>query len=145
VHESTRDAHLYNPAVDIERLAQVFTHHPEVTAVYLFGSYAEGLQRPDSDIDLAILPATPDARKHKLDVLADLVEAGFENVDLVYLDSKDIVLKHQAVRLNNVIYHTPAFNRGATYSRIVREYLDFLPCLKVQRQAFKRRLQNAQR
>jgi predicted nucleotidyltransferase len=131
--------------VDIEQLVRVFARHPEVMAVYLFGSYAEGRQRPESDIDLAILPATPDARNHKLDVLADLVQAGYENVDLVYLDTKDVVLKHQAVRLNNVIYYTPAFNRGATYSRIVREYLDFLPYLEVQRNAFKRRLQHAQR
>jgi predicted nucleotidyltransferase len=143
-----RDTHctfrFYNFAVDIERLAQVFARHPEVLAVYLFGSHAEGRQRLDSDIDLGILPATLDARKHKLDLLADLVQAGFENVDLVYLDTHDVVVKHQAVRLNHVIYHTPAFDRGGTYSRIVREYLDFLPYLNVQQQAMKRRLQHAQ-
>lgn len=130
--------------MDMERLAQVFARHPEVMAVYLFGSYAEGRERTDSDVDLAILPANPDARKYKLDVLSDLVEAGFENVDLVYLDTDDVVVKHQAVRLNQVIYHTPAFDRGETYSRIVREYLDFRPYLEVQKQALKRRLQHAQ-
>lgn len=130
--------------MDRLKLAQVFTRHPEVMAVYLFGSYAEGRERPDSDIDLAILPANSDARKHKLNVLSDLVEAGYENVDLVYLDTDDVVVRHQAVRLNQVIYHTPAFKRGETYSRIVREYLDFRPYLEVQKQALKRRLQHAQ-
>lgn len=122
----------------------VFSKYPHIQAVYLFGSWAEGRARPDSDVDLAILPRRGEARPDKLEILADLAERGFCDVDLVFLDTPDVTLKHQAVRLNNVIYAAPDFERGETYSRVIREYLDFKPYLDVQREAYKRRLLNAQ-
>ena len=39
------------------RIADVFGHFPEVLAVYLFGSVAEGRAGPHSDLDLAVVPA----------------------------------------------------------------------------------------
>ena len=36
------------------------------------------------------------------------------------------------------------FDRGAMYSRVVRQYLDFIPYLGVQREAYKRRLLRGQ-
>ncbi len=125
---------------DIARLADVFRKYPEIQAVYLFGSAAEKRSRPESDLDLAVVPRSPAARERRLDILADLARAGFCNVDLVFLDTDDIVLKYEAVRLNRVVYKTDDFDQGETYSRIVRQYLDFLPYLKVQREAYKERL-----
>ncbi len=76
----------------------------------------------------------------KLDVLADLARAGFCDVDLVFLDTDDIVLKYEAVRQNQLVYHREDFDRGAFYSLVVRQYLDFLPYLEVQRKAYRRRI-----
>jgi hypothetical protein len=73
-----------------------------------------------------------------------LARAGFCDVDLVFLDVRDVVLRHEAVRLNCVIYQADDFDRGEMYSRVVREYLDFLPYLKVQREAYKRRILSGQ-
>jgi len=129
--------------VDLSKLAEVFQRYPDIHAVYLFGSYAAGRVRPDSDIDLAIWPRRREIRERRLDILADLAARGFCNVDLVFLDTDDVVLKHQAVRLNKVIYHALDFDRGSAYSRVVREYLDFQPFLAVQRQAYKRRVLDA--
>jgi len=56
------------------------------------------------------------------------------------LDEDDLVLAYEAVRPNRLIYAAPGFERGATYSRIVRKYLDFQPYLRVQREAYKRRI-----
>jgi len=130
--------------MDISKLTRVFQNYPDVLAVYLFGSYAEGRERTDSDIDLAILPRNDKLRGRILDVLTDLAFNGYSNVDITFLDTNDIVLKHQAVRLNQVIYHTPEFDCGSTYSRIIREYLDFKPALAVQRAALKRRILNTE-
>lgn len=127
----------------LARLAEVFGCYPDIQAVYLFGSYAKGMAKSDSDIDLAVVPRYEAMRRiaaRKLDILADLVEAGFEHVDLIFLDDSDVVLSHQVVRLNNVIYNTPDFERGSYFSLVVRKYLDFLPYLKVQREAMKRRM-----
>ncbi|MBO9370415.1 MAG: nucleotidyltransferase domain-containing protein [Chloroflexi bacterium] len=125
---------------DLDALARVFRKYPEVRAVYLFGSAAEGRTHRESDLDLAVVPRSPAARARRLDMLTDLAREGFCDVDLVFLDTNDIVLKYEAVRLNQVVYQTEEFDRGEMYSRIVRQYLDFLPYLQVQREAYKRRI-----
>jgi len=129
--------------MDKSKLGRVFSKYPGIQAVYLFGSHAEGRARRDSDIDLAIVPQDRSVRQCRLDLLTDLAANGFDNIDLTFLDTDDVVLKHQAVRLNQVIYQTPDFDRGETYSRIIREYLDFQPTLAVQRAALKRSILHA--
>ncbi len=132
---------IVNPKIlPLQRLAEVFSHYPEIQAVYLFGSVAGGTTHAESDLDLAIVPRHPNLRRKKLDILTDLARAGFDNVDLVFLDTDDIVLKYEAVRQNRLVYQTEDFDPGTMYSKIVRQYLDFLPYLEVQRAAYKRRI-----
>lgn len=126
----------------IELLADVFRKYPDIQAVYLFGSVGSGKGRCGSDLDLGIVPGNKDLRKNKLALLADLARSGFCNVDLVFLDVDDIVVKYEAVRQNRLIYRTRDFDRGSMYSKIVRQFLDFSPYLKVQREAYKRRIQS---
>ncbi|HLC17225.1 MAG TPA: nucleotidyltransferase domain-containing protein [Thermodesulfovibrionia bacterium] len=94
----------------------------------------------NSDLDLAIYTQSESFSARKLDILHDLARFGFCKVDLVFLDQADIILQYEAVRQNMVVYHTESFNRGTTYSNIVRKYLDFLPYLEVQRKAYKKRI-----
>ena len=129
------------PAVpDLGALPDIFRRYEDVQAVYLFGSAASGSTRPDSDIDLAVVPRSGSCRERRLDILADLVRAGFDDVDLVFLDTHDLVLKYEAVRQNRLVYAANDFDRGAFYSKVVRMYLDFQPYLERQRKAYKRRI-----
>jgi len=131
------------PAVkdlDWDGLRRVFQGYPEVQAVYLFGSHATGRLHLESDVDLALAPASPHARARKLDILTDLARSGFCEVSLVFLDTTDVVLRYEAVRHNRLIYSTKNFDRGAFYAKVVREYLDFEPYLEVQREAYKMRI-----
>ena len=129
------------PAVpDLGALPDIFRRYDDVQAVYLFGSAASGSTTPDSDIDLAVVPHTGSCRDARLDMLADLVRAGFDDVDLVFLDTDDLVLTYEAVRQNRLVYQTEAFDRGAFYSKVVRMYLDFRPYLERQREAYKERI-----
>jgi predicted nucleotidyltransferase len=130
--------------LDTQAIADVFERYPGVRAVYLFGSHAAGTARPDSDVDLAVVPRDASVRERKLDILADLVRRGIDHVDLVILDTDDLVLQYEAVRYNRVIYQTPDFEPGTMYSYVIRRYLDFLPYLERQREAYKRRLLNDQ-
>jgi predicted nucleotidyltransferase len=123
---------------NLEMLSQIFPKYPGIQAVYLFGSHATGQARAASD--LAIVPRHERVREKRMDILTDLARCGFCDVDLIFLDTDDIVLKYEAVRQNHVIYQTEDFDRGALYSQIVRQYLDFVPYLNVQREAYKRRL-----
>jgi uncharacterized protein len=126
--------------LDWDGLREVFQGYPEVQAVYLFGSHATGRLHLESDVDLGLVPAIPGGRKLKLDILTDLTRSGFCEVSLVFLDTADVVLKYEVVRHNRLIYSTKDFDRGAYYSKVVREYLDFEPYLEVQREAYKRRI-----
>ena len=128
----------------LERLTGVFEKYPDIQAVYLFGSVAVGKMRPESDLDLGIVPRNKSLRQKRLAILTDLARRGFCNVDLVFLDTDDIVLKYEVVRLNRVLYQTEDFDRGAMYSKVIRQYLDFRPYLEIQREAYKRRILSGQ-
>ena len=125
---------------ELDRLEKIFRKYPDVQAVYLFGSTATEKTHSESDLDLAILPEKSSLRNQKLDILADLAREGFCNVDLVFLDTKDIVIKFESIRHNRLLYCAKDFDANAFYSLTVRQYFDFLPYLKTQREAYKRRV-----
>ncbi len=125
---------------NLDAIPQVFSKYPSVQAVYLFGSCTTGKMRRDSDVDLAVVPYDSKAREQLLDIMADLMRHVYDRIDLVFLDTKDVVLRFEAVRHNKVLYATPDFDPGEYSSRIVREYWDFKPYLEVQRKAYKQRI-----
>ncbi len=125
---------------DLNRLEEVFARFPDVQAVYLFGSVAEERAHYESDIDLAVVPREGAGPLNKLDMLSELARVGFCSVDLVILDTNDIVLKHEAVRLNRLVYHTDDFDAATFFSKVVREYLDFSPYLRIFDEAYKERV-----
>lgn len=128
-----------NPS-DLTRLTPIFSAYPEIEAVYLFGSTAEGRSNDESDIDLAVYPGTDSLKSKKLDMLGKLAEAGFSKIDVIFLDGRDIVLEHQAVRLNRRVYEKAGFDSGSVFSSVVRKYLDFVPHLAVHRRKMKGRI-----
>ncbi len=129
--------------VDVERLREVFARYPEVAGVWLFGSHARGDARARSDVDLAVDPvdpSTPGARQRKLDMLADLVGAGFEDVDLVILDRDDPVLRFEALKQNVVVYAAPGYDAAEAFVQALRHYDDTARLRAVQREAYFDRL-----
>jgi predicted nucleotidyltransferase len=130
----------YSDHPEISHLEKVFRKYPGIQAVYLFGSTASGKTHKESDLDLAILPKKPTLRSQKLDILADLAREGFTDVDLVFLDTKDVVIKFESVRQNRLLYCAKDFDANAFYSLVLRQYFDFAPYLKIQREAYKRRV-----
>jgi uncharacterized protein len=128
----------------LEILKTVFKGYPAIQAVYLFGSSASGRVHAESDLDLAVLADENSLCGRKLEILTELAKNGFCNVDLIFLPGDDIVLQHEAVRLNRIVYQRPDFDAASFFSLIVRRYLDFLPYLKVQREAYKQRVLHGQ-
>lgn len=125
----------------LERLRGVFEDYPEIMAAYAFGSRITGSARKDSDYDLAVVSRRGEsARNRKMDILADLARAGIDNVDLAFLDHGNTLLSREAVRMNELVFQRPEFDRGTFYSHVMRAYFDFMPHLKVQRQAMKERI-----
>jgi len=125
-----------NPT-DLSVLPQVFRQFPKIQAVYLFGSAAEGNLHAESDLDLGI-KGEAGIKDRQLDIFTELARHGFCHVDLVFLDIPDIFMRYEVVRHHHVLYERENFNATSFYSLTMRQYEDFYPYLKVQREAFKR-------
>jgi predicted nucleotidyltransferase len=124
----------HHPTLSEDRLGNIFRKYPQVEAVFLFGSVATTKTHHESDLDLAIYP--------NLDILEDLAGQGFCDVDLVFLKEDNIVLQYEAIRHRRIIYKRDTFELGKVFSKILRQYFDFYPYLKVQRKAYKERIMN---
>ncbi len=97
----------------IERLTQIILRDfPDAQAIYLYGSYARGEQRPDSDIDLAVL--LPHARARAVGSLTmsqtqlDLAHVARRDVDLVNLRVVSPLLQTQATGHGKLIFEGDA-------------------------------------
>jgi uncharacterized protein len=125
-------------------LSPLFGRHPEIDAVYLFGSHAKGTADTHSDLDLALVGDAETLQAKKLEILTDVTKAGFDRIDLVVLDGSDIVLQFEAVSPNCLLYAAEGFDHGSYFSRTLREYFDFEPYLRIHREALKARLLNGE-
>jgi len=122
-----------------ERIATVLKAFPQVRAGWLFGSTARGRARADSDLDVAVVSTVPRAGFPLREAHTAFVEAGIDHVDLAILDQGDLVLRFEAVRQNRLIFARPDFSSGEYFSRTVREFFDFEPLLRRQREALRER------
>ena len=68
-----------------EQVRGVLNRFPSVELALLFGSVAAGLQRPDSDLDIAIAANHRLTADEKMDIIASLAEATGRPIDLVDL------------------------------------------------------------
>jgi uncharacterized protein len=66
------------------KLESYFHHVPSIIAAYLFGSFARGLQRPLSDVDIAVLLDDRGGRTDRVPVIRALLQ------DLGRLLRKDV-------------------------------------------------------
>lgn len=107
---------------------------PELWAIYVHGSFARGDQRPDSDLDIAILPP-PDQQPPNLpDIAGRIAERIGREVDLVDLRRVGDVLRIQVLAHGITVYNArpdevlawegQAMTRYQHYRREVADLLD---------------------
>ncbi len=104
-------------------------------AIYLFGSRAEGLARPDSDLDIAALLRTNGSSrrlraKDRLTLIDQLTGAVGCDVDLVFLDEARLPIRFDIIKLGFVLWESSFAERTDAEDLIVRDYLDFRPLLE---------------
>ena len=89
-------------------LQSILNFYPDIQGVYLFGSYDTGNERPDSDIDLALLLPFPSAVRTKDLPLSpcrvDLETKLERNVDLINLRLTNTVLQNEIVNAGRLIF-----------------------------------------
>jgi uncharacterized protein len=70
---------------------------PDSLAIYLFGSWGTGGERPDSDIDIALLPEKPLEPMSRWELAQSLASRLRRDVDLVDLLAASTVMRMQVV------------------------------------------------
>jgi predicted nucleotidyltransferase len=116
----------------------------ELGALSLFGSRVAGQARPDSDLDVAILPAAPggEARRRLQTAvavaLADLAPEG--RVDVVLLDEAPELLRHNVLSTGRLLFCADGSAWRELRRRTMREHGDREPVRRMLRTAQQRRL-----
>ena len=111
----------------------------EVALVYLFGSHAEGVAGPGSDIDVAVAMTDPrvvqggtmELYNNLFNMFSDIFDmSDFKNMDIVFLDKAPLELCFDVITHGKVLYEiSPEFRLGFE-DRIETRYRDFYPLLQ---------------
>jgi predicted nucleotidyltransferase len=77
---------------------------PDIQAIYSFGSVAKGTNNANSDVDIAILPATKLAAVKRWEISTMLARLINRDVDLVDLSQASTVMRFQIVSTGKRVY-----------------------------------------
>ena len=105
-------------------VATLRVHVPDVVAIYVFGSMADGRTHSTSDVDLALLAGGPLDPAVRFEIAQDLALAANRDVDLVDLRTATTVMRMQVVGSGRCLYSADDSEREAfetfTYSSYAR-------------------------
>jgi len=76
----------------IQTLKDYFNELSEVTSVILYGSFAQGKQTPQSDIDLGLITTSSLSAELKIKIISDLALIFHKTIDVVDLKQTHVPL-----------------------------------------------------
>ena len=110
-------------------LSRLMSRYPVIGGAYLFGSFAHGKARPDSDVDIAIrltLDLSPEASFDlRLELMDALEEVFHRPVDVVILNNASLKMIRQVTTKGELLY---AHDRNKEQDYAIqkqKEYFDF--------------------
>lgn len=84
--------------MDTEKLKQKLMTDPNILFALVFGSHAQGKEKPGSDLDLALYFQDPPEGLALLDLIHRLSDFMETEVDLVVLNRASAFLRHQIMK-----------------------------------------------
>lgn len=115
------------PSLD-EAIREAVREIPGISVLVVFGSRARGTHRPDSDLDVAVLPESADSRdRRRLQsrvavALAELAPEG--RVDVVLVDEATDVLRQRIMETGRILLNRDNEAWKELRVRTMREYGD---------------------
>ena len=93
------------------QVQEVLKQYPAILAAYLHGSVAKGTARPDSDVDLALLPASGQrlSLKFRLECAGELEAILGCPVDLGELSTRNLIYAKEVIAHGEEIFTTNRF------------------------------------
>ncbi|MEI9940071.1 MAG: nucleotidyltransferase domain-containing protein [Pseudomonadota bacterium] len=126
-------AEIVDSALAQRIIAHYFQDKPGIVAVYLFGSFAKGGARADSDVDVGVLfQVTPPATllEQPFAAEADLAEELARPVQVIAMNRAPADLVHRILRDGILVLEKDKSRRIAFEVRSRNEYFDLLPMLR---------------
>ena len=108
----------------VAKIMRFAEEHPEIAAVYLFGSFALGHPRPKSDIDLGVLFVGDVDGFARVDMETELSNLLSKDVDLIDMRKSSPVLRHQIYKYGELLYHSEKDFPFQFSANSIRDYLD---------------------
>lgn len=106
----------------------------------LFGSGARNRLRPDSDLDVGIIPSADLSLRDELDMAATLTAAAGREVDLVRLDQPSVLLRWEAAKSHVLLFARTPSALPRFLARAALDHADFAPLLAHASRRLTRRL-----
>lgn len=133
---------------DIKRIISYFKERKEVSALYLFGSCAEGGTLPESDIDIAVLIDEKKLQRKNLEQLKNIYYKtspafSLRPVDITILNSASPYLKHRVIKTGKILFDRNRRLRVRFTTQAIIEYLDFKPMEEIFNKAIANRFRRA--
>jgi len=110
----------------IKRLRDRLSKERDIQLAYLFGSTADGAQRMDSDLDVAVLRDKPLSSERKAELITTLAEIAARPIDLIDLRTAGPHIARQAIRGQLLFTRSPAIKAELIF-RTLMDVTDFLP------------------
>ena len=107
---------------DHDTVEAIRTALPDVIAVYRFGSTAAGVDRPDSDVDLALLAGAPLPAVTRFDLQERIASVLQRPVDLIDLRTASPVMAMQVLANGLLLLDAAPERRGEFEDRMFSAY-----------------------
>ncbi len=124
----------------MEQLRRVLSQSSGIRLAVLFGSFARGRERPDSDLDIAITPDRDVSLRWELELQVELERACHRRVDLIRLDRASTLLRWHVARDGLLLAARPAVEWMRFRAAAAGEHADFAPALAVAARQYRQRL-----
>ena len=115
--------------VNLPLISETLQQNDKVSAAWVFGSVATGKDRPDSDIDIAILFIKGLDKQERFDmrltIAAELSDLTGREVDVIDMQASPLFLQHQVRRFGYLLFEKDHAYRVDYDVKSRRQYLDF--------------------
>jgi predicted nucleotidyltransferase len=121
-------------SINLRLVSETLQQNDKVSAAWVFGSVATGKDRPDSDIDIAVLFIEGLDKQIRFDmrltIAAELAGLTGRDVDVIDMQAAPLLLQHQVRRFGYLLFEKDHAYRMDFDVKSRRQFFDLLPRLK---------------
>ena len=122
-----------------DTIKNYFKEIPEVTSVILYGSYAQGRQNPQSDIDLGIATKSGLTAELKIKIISELSLIFHKTIDIVDIQNIHVPLLQEILTKGTWLLLDSNSVKEKLIQRMIYEVADLQPMReKIQTEKIKR-------